>query len=197
MSFGAEMSIDIGIFCFFFSNRWIIPFLSQFRKCKETKWDEINILATLHPPDKDYGHTKIDEPKTPYNYWNDGESHSGDEHDGIDADVLAERIQRGANLPPKILMPEEIDEEDEEEEDEELDEEEREKRMIFDAKRKAHYNEFHAVKLARKLMERDEDEDEEDDDEDAKDNVEQKQREEAKVEDISSDDASSSRVRTD
>ncbi|XP_071450122.1 protein phosphatase inhibitor 2-like [Hetaerina americana] len=132
-------------------------------KYKETKWDEINILATLHPADKDYGHTKIDEPKTPYNYWEDGESHSGDEADGLDADVLAERIQRGANMPPKIMMQEEIDEEEEEEE-EELDEEERAKRILFDIKRKAHYNEFHAIKLARKLMERDESEEDEDSD---------------------------------
>jgi len=34
-----------------------------------------------------------------------------------------------------------------------------EESKIFDSKRKAHYNEYYAVKLARKLMEKDEDED--------------------------------------
>lgn len=117
---------------------------------KSAKFDELNVLQTYHPPDKDYGHMKVDEPKTPFNYVEEGDV------DQLDAELLAERLRVAANS-----KEESASEEESEEEEEELSEEQKKRKVEFERRRKAHYNEFEAVRLARKLIE--EDEDDEDD----------------------------------
>jgi hypothetical protein len=52
---------------------------------KSAKFDELNVLQTYHPPDKDYGHMKVDEPNTPFNYVTPSDV------DELDAELLAEK----------------------------------------------------------------------------------------------------------
>ncbi|XP_004530884.1 protein phosphatase inhibitor 2 [Ceratitis capitata] len=123
---------------------------------KSAKFDELNVLQTYHPHDKDYGHMKIDEPKTPYNYVIPDLAHT----DALDANLLAEKLRIAASTQSPAFGSDDISDE------ENIDEtpEEKVRRLEFERRRKAHYNEFEAVRLARKLIEEElgEDDDEHD-----------------------------------
>ncbi|OCT80705.1 hypothetical protein XELAEV_18027519mg [Xenopus laevis] len=140
---------------------------------KSQKWDEMNILATYHPSDKDYGLMKIDEPSTPYHRMigddDEGAMSDSESNEDLTADVLAKKLAAAEGTDPKFLAQSDSSDE---EEDEELTPEEREKRKEFETKRKYHYNEGMNIRLARQLIAKElagEIDEEEDEDEEMQD----------------------------
>nr|AAA31405.1 inhibitor-2 [Oryctolagus cuniculus] len=129
---------------------------------KSQKWDEMNILATYHPADKDYGLMKIDEPSTPYHSMigDDDDAYSDTETtEAMTPDTLAKKLAAAEGSEPKYRIREQ---ESSGEEDSDLSPEEREKKRQFEMKRKLHYNEGLNIKLARQLISKDLHDDEED-----------------------------------
>ncbi|XP_004603296.2 protein phosphatase inhibitor 2 [Sorex araneus] len=129
---------------------------------KSQKWDEMNILATYHPADKDYGLMKIDEPSTPYHSMvgdDDDVLSDSETNEAIAPALLAKKLAAAEGSELKYRVH---DQESSEDEDNDLSPEEREKKRQFEMKRKLHYNEGLNIKLARQLISKDLNEEEED-----------------------------------
>ncbi|CAF0816663.1 unnamed protein product [Rotaria sp. Silwood1] len=129
---------------------------SESKSHKIPHFDEMNIIATYHPPDKDYGHMKIEEPKTPYapNDIIDEEILPEATNAGIDPLTLAQRLNQSTVPSPDSSLSRlsrhvrrSIDEVIE------LSPEELEHRKQFESHRKQHYNEFEIVRLRKKEIE--------------------------------------------
>ncbi|XP_064790725.1 protein phosphatase inhibitor 2-like [Oncorhynchus masou masou] len=118
---------------------------------KSQKWDEMNILATYHPADKDYGMMKIDEPSTPYNRMVEDEGeHSDSEGNVPNVDDLASKLAAEEGKEPRFMREEE--EEEESSEEDELTPEDQAKKKQFQMMRKMHYNEGLNIRMARQLI---------------------------------------------
>ncbi|KAG7217509.1 hypothetical protein INR49_021436 [Caranx melampygus] len=155
---------------------------------KSQKWDEMNILATYHPADKDYGLMKIDEPSTPYNRMvgdddDEGALSDSEGHGGLAADDLVSKLAAAEGSDPRFMKEEE---ESSEEEEEELTPEEQAKKKHFQMMRKMHYNEGLNIKLARQLI-ASELEDDDDGDEEMRDDTEEAREDTEETEEINVD----------
>lgn len=147
ISYHMMLTFDFSYSYFFYSYSFTfllfsVLFLTIFR---DIKWDEMNILQTLHPPDKDYGFMKIDEPKTPYSYEPSDEADGGTANvkpiqaDQLDSEALARKISAKDR---RLSIDDSACTSGDDEEEGELTEEEKLRRKEFEMKRKSHYNEF-------------------------------------------------------
>ncbi|CAF1259212.1 unnamed protein product [Rotaria magnacalcarata] len=130
---------------------------SESKSRKIPHFDEMNIIATYHPVNKDYGHMKIEEPKTPYAHNDniDEEMDTGLHSDetacaGFDPDALLQRLNASSGSCQSQMNRGSRGSLDENATEtlEELDH-----RKRFEKHRKQHYNEFQIVRLRKQEIE--------------------------------------------
>ncbi|XP_017857035.1 PREDICTED: protein phosphatase inhibitor 2-like [Drosophila arizonae] len=112
---------------------------------KTAKFDEMNVLETFHPANKDYGHMIIDEPKTPFVFEDDLP------HD-LDTTTLMRKLRLASQSETPAFGIEADSDDSSVDEDYPESVDEKVRRLEFERRRKLHYKEFLSVPLARRLI---------------------------------------------
>ncbi|CAF1529404.1 unnamed protein product [Adineta steineri] len=131
---------------------------SESKSHKIPHFDEMNIIATYHPIDKDYGHMKIEEPKTPYAPCSNLDEKMETDFDndetissGVDPDALAQRLHE-SSIPSCTDSSRSYIDHSPGKSSNEISTD-IEHRKQFENHRKQHYNEFEVVRLRKKEIE--------------------------------------------
>ncbi|EDW11453.1 protein phosphatase inhibitor 2 [Drosophila mojavensis] len=119
--------------------------MSNSAMLKTAKFDEMNVLETFHPANKDYGHMIIDEPKTPFVFEDDLP------HD-LDTTTLMRKLRLASQSETPAFGIEDDSDDSSVDEDYPESVDEKVRRLEFERRRKLHYKEFLSVPLARRLI---------------------------------------------